>query len=152
MIGDYIGSPIGTEIGVFPGEVPAQQLNIFGYILLGDDPCYFSGNMSVKMVQGDDIVLALKVKNLAGEEIDYGSIFGADWSLRDLENNTVLTKTSGDGIEIDDQIYLTLQESDTAALDGIYKHEFTLFIIENSTVTVLENASLIPAKFYVRSK
>ena len=152
MIGDFIGSPIGARIVIYQTEAPAQRLNIYGYILQGDDPCYFAGNMGVKMVQGEDIVLALKVKDLAGAEIDYGTIFGAEWILKNAEDQTIAAKSLGDGIEIDDQIYLTLQEADTAALLGNYTHEFTLYIIENSTATVLENASLIPAKFYVRSK
>lgn len=152
MIGQMIGLPIGYGADTFNTEKPYQNVNITGYVYYGATPCCFTGNMDARIVAGDDIVLNLTVMRTDGVEIDYGEVLSVDWVLKNPLGSVVLSTNSGVLAEIDDKIYLYLQEANTLPLLGNYTHEFTLHLENDSVATVLQQADLVPATFYVRGK
>ena len=151
MIGQTIGQPIGYGAAFFETETPYQKFNILGYILNGDAPDCFTGNMAVKIVQGDDIVLQLRVYGIDGLEIDYGEIQYVEWELKNPLGVVVLSTNEVDAV-VSDKISLYLQEVYTLQLLGNYTHEFTLYLNGNSVATVLNSSTLVPATFFIRGK
>lgn len=103
------------------------------------------------MYAGDDKILEVTVKDLAGDVVDITDFIEIRWSMaKAVTRPPIIEKTLGSGIELinggSGRFNVTLNSADTEALrQGVYYHEAEVINMDGLVATVLAGqATILP--------
>lgn len=100
----------------------------------------------IRIIQGDDVTLAITAKNLDGQIIN---LTGATLIFKAVQGNTVaVTKSTGAGITLTDpsvgEFEVELTDTDTGALEGKYYFEVQVTSSLGRVITLRSEDQTLP--------